>query len=123
MTISNLIYKLNNVNICLGIHTRELSAKLTYHVIPKTRNDQTEDEAFAINPFQSNVVVRSTDCSMLIDKCSTICKKCNKFHCHNESKTKKSRKITPARANAPLMNARHDRVVLALKEKILECNQ
>ena len=43
ITISNLIYKLNNVNICLGIDTRELSGKLTYHVIPKTHSDQTED--------------------------------------------------------------------------------
>ena len=41
ITISDLIYKLNNVNICLGIDTRELSGKLTYHVIPKTRKDQT----------------------------------------------------------------------------------
>ena len=58
ITISNLIYKLNNVNICLGIETRELSRKLTYHVILKTRNDQTDNEVFPINPFQSNVVVK-----------------------------------------------------------------
>ena len=92
ITIPNLIYKLNNVNICLGIDTRELSGKLTYHVILKTPNDQTEDEAFPINPFQSTVVVRSTACIMLIDKCSTICEKCNKFHRDNASKTKKSKK-------------------------------
>ena len=39
ITISILIYKLNNVNTCLGIETRELSGKLTYHVILNTRND------------------------------------------------------------------------------------
>ena len=60
---------------------------------------------------------------MLINKYSTICEKCNKFHCDNVSKTKKSRKIAPAIANALLMNTSHDRVVLALKEKRLECNQ
>ena len=61
---------------------------------------------------------------MLIDKCSTICEKCIKFHCDNVSKTKKSTKIAPARANALLMNTSHDRIVLALKEKrLLECNQ
>ena len=117
MAISNLIDKLNNVNICLGIDTRELSGKLNYHVIHKTCNDQTEDEAFLINIFQSNVVVSWTDCIMLIDKCSTSCEKCNKFHCDNTSKTTKSKRITPARANAPLTNSSHDRVVLALKKK------
>ena len=90
--------------------------KLTYHVISKTRNDKTEKEPFPINSFQSNVVVRSTDCIMLIDKCSPICEKCNKLYCHNGSKTKKSRKTIPARANALLMNAGNDKVVLALKE-------
>ena len=30
--------------------------------------------------------------------------------------------MTPAIANAPLMNTSHDGVVLALKEKRLECN-
>ena len=45
ITITNLTYKLNNVN------TREFSGKLTYHVIPKTRNNQTEDEALLVNPF------------------------------------------------------------------------
>ena len=67
LIISNLIYKLNNVNICLGLDTQELSGKLTIHVTTKTEN-----EVFLINPFQSNVLVRSTDCIMLIDKCSTI---------------------------------------------------
>ena len=51
ITISNLIYKLNNVNICLGIETQELSGKPTYHVFLKTRNRQTEGEVFPINPF------------------------------------------------------------------------
>ena len=60
---------------------------------------------------------------MLINKCSTICEKCNKciiiiiIHCDNASKTKKSRKIAPAIANALLMNTSHGRVVLALREK------
>ena len=92
ITISNLIFELNNVNICIGIDTRELPGKRTYHVIPKTRNDQKKDEVFPINPFQSNVVVRLTDCTMLIDKCSTICEKCNKFHCDNASKIKNLKK-------------------------------
>ena len=60
---------------------------------------------------------------MLIDKCSPICQKCNKLHCHNGSKTKKSRQIIPVRANALLMNASNVKVVLALEEKRLECNQ
>ena len=29
--------------------------KFTYHVIPKTRNDEAEDELFSINPFSVNV--------------------------------------------------------------------
>ena len=38
MTISNLIYKLKNVNIYLGTDTRELTGKLTDQVILKIRN-------------------------------------------------------------------------------------
>ena len=74
---------------------------------------------------QSNAVVRSTDSIILIDKCSTIHEKCNKFHCDNASKQKKlqNKKKPPARAKTLLMNTSHDSVVLVLKEKRLECIQ
>lgn len=62
---------------------------------------ETDDDTFSINQFKRN-----------------------KFHWNDAPKTKKSKQITRTKINALLMNNSHyDKVVLALKEKRLECNR
>lgn len=123
ITVSTLIQKIESYQICNGVKTNEIIGELKYHVSPTLLSHEGESESPLI-PFNSKITIRQQKCEIFIeneDQC---------YHCkENELKLNKSKNIkisienTPAHANAPLSNTSHNRVVLALKQKRLECNE
>ena len=124
ITLSNLLILIKSKHICKDAESNETSGKLKFHVIPQQQLQEKEEKEseteMPLNQFQSKEILREQSCEMLITE-GEVCSVCEVVVSRTNKKIPQIN--LPAKPNAPLKNTSHERVVLALKQKRLECNQ
>eukprot|EP00794_Sanderia_malayensis_P001208 gene1208-584_t len=120
VTISDLVKKLETLQICIGHTENALSGKSIRHAIPlESKPDATEMN----QPFTSTEYFRSTDCKLLIlgEQCDP-CKLQEVLQTRHKRRCR-ARQSIPAKTKAPVSLTSTKRLKLTLQAQRLQCRQ
>ena len=122
----SLIKNIQEYEICKG-QKPSVDGDVIHHVIPsKNVKNETSDDEVVLEPFKSKTYYRTKNCQIFIlNEKNDLCKDCQLrsqlAECQISQQKKKLE--TPAKLKAPLSVTHKDKVVLALKQERLKCNQ
>ena len=112
VSVSNLLIKLFNYDICSGIKDYN-SDETTQHIVPcKTDPNALLQNRRAVINLNTLLYICSTKCEFLC--LSNICKECSTIKPVKKSQAKID---APAKAKAPLSKTHPKRILLALQEE------
>ena len=126
VTLSNLLNKIGSYTICSGTTIKEYNETLYLHQLAERNcNNESEiDENSALAPFQSNLIFRVKNCSLLI-KTQNHCTYCAKYDLIKKRRIRQKDKkdSIPAKLKAPISNTNLNKIKLRMQQERLKCRQ
>ncbi|XP_065645886.1 uncharacterized protein LOC136076375 [Hydra vulgaris] len=120
--ISDLITEIENFKVCLGL-TNITSSELICHYVSTEISSTGLQAGLSVHKHY----LRPKNCDILCSLLSenNICSKCSNFEkkFYKQLAQKNKTSTVPAKKNAPLKSTHPNKIILALKEKRLECKE